>query len=86
MKVTPNLSRLTVGQTAKLDTEVTVNGTATSDCDLIWQTSDSSVVSVSDGSVKAISSGTADITVTLTGADCKTFIEPVTITISLTVI
>jgi uncharacterized protein YjdB len=64
---------------------VTVNGTAVSDCELIWQTSDASVVSVNNGSVTAIGTGNATVTVTVTGADGSTFSEPVTVTIPLTV-
>ena len=86
MKVMPNLSRMTVGQTAQLTTTVTVNGNTASDCVLTWQTSDASVVSVDNGSVTAVGSGIATVTVTLTGADGSTFRQPVTIEIPLTVI
>ena len=86
MQVTPNLTRLTVGQTAKLDASVSVNGIAASDCQLTWQTSDTSVLTVNNGSVTANGSGTATVTVTVTGADGITFREPVSITISLAVV
>jgi hypothetical protein len=86
MKVMPNLSRMTVGQTAQLTTTVSVNGNTASDCVLTWQTSDASVVSVDNGSVTAVGSGIATVTVMLTGADGSTFRQPVTIEIPLTVI
>lgn len=85
MQIIPSLTRMTVGQTAKLDTSVTVNGVQASSCQLTWQTSDASVVSVNNGTVTAIGSGTATVTVTLTGADGNTFSEPVTMTISMLV-
>ena len=85
VQVTPAVSRLIAGQKVQLDTSVTVNGTAVSDCELIWQTSDASVVSVNNGAVTAIGTGNATVTVTVTGADGSTFSEPVTVTIPLTV-
>ena len=85
MQVTPGLTSMSVGQTAKLNAAVTVNGIEANDCDLTWETSDASVVSVSNGTVTAVSSGIATITVTITGADGNTFREPVTVTIPLTV-
>ena len=85
MEVTPNLSRLAVGQIADMETVVSVNNVAASNCVLTWQTSDASVVSVNNGSVTAVGSGSATVTVTVTGADGNTFLEPVSISIPLTV-
>lgn len=85
MQVTPGLTTMSAGQTVKLNTAVTVNGLEATNCNLTWQTSDASVLSVNNGSVTAVGSGTATITVTITGADGSTFIEPVTLMISLTV-
>ena len=85
MEVPPNLSRLTVGQIADMETVVSVNNVVASNCVLIWQTSDASVVSVNNGSVTAVGSGSATVTVTVTGADGNTFLEPVSISIPLTV-
>jgi uncharacterized protein YjdB len=85
MQVTPNVNLLTPGQKATLKTDVSVNNVATNDCVLTWQTSDASVVTVSNGSVTAVGSGTATITVTITGADGITFRQPVSVTIPITV-
>ena len=85
MQVTPGLTSMSVGQTVKLNTAVTVNGLKATNCNLTWQTSDASVLSVNNGNVTAVGRGTAIVTVTLTGANGSTFIKPVTLTISLTV-
>ena len=85
MQVTPNVNRLTLGQKATLKTDVSVNNVAASDYALTWQTSNASVVTVNNGTVTAVGSGTATITVTITGADGVTFLEPVSVTIPITV-
>ncbi len=85
MTVTPSRTTLSAGSTAELFSVVTVNGAAASGLKLSYTTSNSSVLTVSNGVVTAVAKGSAVITVTLTGADGDTFSNPISIQIPLTV-
>ena len=85
LNVTPSLTQLSKGSTSNLMAGVNVNGVDVSDYTLAWSSSNTSVATVSNGTVKAVGTGTAVITVTLTAAEGDTFETPVTITIPLTV-
>ena len=83
--VTPGLTKLGVGKAAALSAAVTVNGVAVSDAQVSWTTSNSSIATVSGGTVTAKAAGNVVITVTVTGAQGDTFAQPVTIEIPVTV-
>ena len=85
LNVTPSLTQLSKGSTSNLMAGVNVNGVDVSDYTLAWSSSNTSVATVSNGTVKAVGTGTTVITVTLTAAEGDTFETPVTITIPLTV-
>ena len=85
LNVTPSLTQLSKGKSAELDAAVTVNGVDISDYTLTWSSSNTSVATVSGGTVTAKAAGTAVITVTLTAAQGDTLETPLTITIPLTV-
>ena len=85
LNVTPSLTQLAKGKNASLSANVTVNGVNVSDYTLTWSSSNTSVATVSGGTVKAVGTGTTVITVTLTAAEGDTFAKPVTLTIPLTV-
>ena len=85
LNVTPSLTQLSKGKSAELDAAVTVNGVDISDYTLTWSSSNTSVATVSGGTVTAKAAGTAVITVTLTAAQGDNLENPLTITIPLTV-
>ena len=76
---------LTVGESTALISKVTVNGAAVTNCTLTYSTSNSSVVTVTNGTVKAVGSGSATVTVTLTAAGGDTFAKPLTLQIPVRV-
>lgn len=85
LNVTPSLTQLAKGKTAKLVAKVTVNGVDVSNYTLTWTTSNASVATISNGTVTAVGTGTTVLTATLTAAEGDTFAKPVVITIPLTV-
>ena len=85
LNVTPSVSQLSVGDETELTAAVTVNGTAASDCQLTWETSDASVATVEDGVITGVGSGDVTVTVTLTGADGDTFSTPLSVRFVITV-
>ena len=85
LTVTPSRTTLSIGDTSTLSAAAKVNGTAASDLQLSWTSSNNSVATVNNGIVTAVASGDVVITVTLTGADGDTFQNPITIQIPLTI-
>ena len=85
MTATPDVWDLFVGGKAFIDCMVTVDGIEADDAALSWSSSDSSVVTVSEGSVSAVRPGEAIISVTLSTVDGKEMKEPITVDIPLTV-
>ena len=79
-----NLS-LVKGESGTLTATVNVNGAPVNDAVVSWSTSDASVATVSDGTVKAVSSGYVTVTATLTAAAGTTFDTPIVLEIPLTI-
>lgn len=84
LHITPSLTQLSKGKTADLTATVTVNGTQISNYTLNWTSSNTSVATVTKGTVTATGTGTVILTATLTAAEGTTLTNPVTITIPLT--
>ena len=66
---------------------ITVNGetVALKDCTIAWSSSDTDIITVSNGTVTAVSEGSANITATLSAADGTALQTPITLTIPVTV-
>lgn len=77
VKLTKSVSELNVGQADTLQAMVTPNEAT---AQLEWTSSDSSIVSVEDGVVKALTEGKAQISVQVTGAEGLTDVCTYTVT------
>ncbi len=85
MNIVPEKTNFAVGQASAMTTKITINGIQVNDCQLSWTTSNASVATVSNGTVTAVGSGSATISVTLTGAEGDTFENSITIDIPVTI-
>ena len=85
LNVTPELTTLSKGQTSAAGYTVTVGGSEAADFDLEWSSSGTSVVTVNNGVLTAVGTGSATVTATLKGVNGNAFANPMTVRFTVTV-